>query len=107
SAANFMTRTTTLLGAAFLVTSVTLTIMNKSATKPADSLMQDGRTKDGIPTKGIDLSVPAAPTNAIVPVPAAPAGGIPASAPSAPQPAPLFPAKPAAPATEPTPEEKK
>jgi len=107
SAANFMTRTTTLLGAAFLVTSVTLTIMNKSATKPADSLMQDGRTKDGIPTKGIDLSVPAAPANAIAPVPAAPAGGIPASAPSAPQPAPLFPATPAAPAPEPTPAEKK
>jgi preprotein translocase subunit SecG len=102
-----MTRTTTLLGAAFLVTSVTLTIMNKSVSKPADSLMQDGRTKDGIPTKGIDLSVPTAPTNAIAPIPAAPAGGIPASAPSAPQPVPLFPATPAAPATEPTPAEKK
>ena len=57
--------------------------------------------------EGIDLSVPAAPTNAIAPVPAAPAGGIPASAPSAPQPAPLFPTTPAAPATEPTPAEKK
>ncbi len=91
SAANFMTRTTTLLGAAFLVTSVTLTIMNKSASKPADSLMQDGSTKDGLPTKGIDLSVPAAPANAIAP---APVGGIPASAPAAVEPAPLFPAAP-------------
>jgi hypothetical protein len=44
--------------------------------------MEDGSTKDGIPMKSIDLSVPkaAAPLNAVEPV----SPGIPASIPTAP-----------------------
>lgn len=103
SAANFMTRTTTVLGIAFLATSVTLTIMNKSAARPDDSLMNSGQTKDGLPTKAIDLSVPVVPGNTIG---AAPAGAaIPASEPLTTLPA--APVAPVGPATEPQPAEKK
>jgi preprotein translocase subunit SecG len=97
SATNFMTRATTLLGLAFFVTSMTLTLMNKSDAKPAQSLMQDGRTKDGLPTKSIDLSVPAIATNTIAPIP----NGIPASSAAAP----IVPAAPVEPS--PAPAEKK
>ena len=45
-------------------------------------------TTDGLPTKSIDLSVPKAPVNAVVPEPVT--GGIPASSATAPV-APLFP----------------
>jgi preprotein translocase subunit SecG len=79
SATNFMTRATTLLGLAFFVTSMTLTMMNKSDATPTQSLMQEGRTKDGLPTKSIDLSVPAIATNTI-----SPQSGIPASSAVAP-----------------------
>ncbi len=96
SATNFMTRATTLLGLAFFVTSMTLTMMNKSDAQPTQSLMQDGRTKDGLPTKSIDLSVPAIATNTI-----APQGGIPASSAVAP----IVPAPPVEPS--PAPAEKK
>ena len=97
SATNFMTRATTLLGLAFFVTSMTLTMMNKSDARPAQSLMQEGRTKDGLPTKSIDLSVPAIATNTIAPAPS----GIPASSAVAP----IVPAAPVEP--NPAPAEKK
>ncbi|GIU66156.1 preprotein translocase subunit SecG [Candidatus Phycosocius spiralis] len=97
SATNFMTRTTTLLGLAFFVTSITLTMMNKSDAKPTQSLMQEGRTKDGLPTKSIDLSLPAIATNTIAPT----SSGIPASSAVAPS-IPTAPAEPS-----PVPPEKK
>jgi preprotein translocase subunit SecG len=88
SAANFMTRATTGLGVAFFATSMLLTILSGQQTSGPSSIMDDGSTKDGISTKAIDLSVPAAPAtpaNAVIP-PAE--GGIPASAPAvAPAPA--------------------
>lgn len=88
SATTFITRTTTILAGAFFLTSLTLTVLGSQGSRGPTSVMDDGTTKDGLPTKSIDLSVPKAPTNAIVPVPVT--GGIPASSPIAPV-APLFP----------------
>ena len=95
SATTFITRTTTILAGAFFVTSLTLTVLGSQGSRAPSSVMDDGTTKDGLPTKSIDLSVPKAkaPVNAIEPV----TGGIPASSAVAP----LFPpvaATPAAPA---------
>jgi preprotein translocase subunit SecG len=84
-AANFMTRTTSILGGMFFLTSIGLTILAGQAARPDGSIMQDGQTKDGLPTKSIDLGPAPSATNAVVP-PAT--GGIPASAPQAAQPAP-------------------
>ena len=105
SATTFITRTTTLLAAAFFVTSLTLTVLGSQNSRAPTSVMDDGTTKDGIPTKSIDLSVPKAkaPVNAVDPA----AGGIPAS--SAVPVAPLFPpvaTQPAAPAEKTAPENK-
>jgi preprotein translocase subunit SecG len=105
SATTFITRTTTILAGAFFITSLTLTILGSQSSRAPTSVMDDGTTKDGLPTKSIDLSVPKAkaPVNAIEP-----AGGIPASSATAPV-APLFPPAetvPAAP-TEKAPAEKK
>jgi preprotein translocase subunit SecG len=89
SATTFITRTTTILGAAFFLTSLTLTVLGSQGSRAPTSVMDDGTTKDGLPTKAIDLSVPKAkeaPVNAIEPS----TGGIPASSPTAPV-APLFP----------------
>jgi preprotein translocase subunit SecG len=97
SATTFITRMTTILGAIFFVTSLTLTILGGQGSRAPTSVMDDGSTKDGLPTKSIDLSVPKAPVNAVAPSP----GDIPASSPTAPV-APLFPATPA-----PAPTEKK
>jgi preprotein translocase subunit SecG len=87
SATTFITRTTTILAGAFFVTSLTLTILGSQGSRAPTSVMEDGTTKDGLPTKSIDLSVPKAkaPVNAIEPT-----GGIPASSATAPV-APLFP----------------
>jgi preprotein translocase subunit SecG len=94
SATTFMTRATTILAGAFFVTSLTLTVLGSQGTRAPTSVMEDGSTtKDGLPTKAIDLSVPKAPVNAIEPK----AGGIPASSATAPV-APLFP--PVAPSVE-------
>lgn len=69
SAANFMTRTTSILGTIFFATSIALTILAGNTTKPAGSLMQDNSVVGGIPTKGIDLSATkqAPATNAVQP----------------------------------------
>ncbi len=98
SATTFITRTTTILAGAFFVTSLTLTVLGSQGSRAPTSLMEDGTTKDGLPTKSIDLSVPKAkaPLNAID----APTGGIPASSATAPV-APLFPPAEATP-TQPT-----
>jgi preprotein translocase subunit SecG len=89
SATNFITRTTSILAAAFFVTSLTLTIMGSQTSRAPRSVMDDGSTKDGLPTKSIELSAPKAaapaPTNAI----GIGSNGIPASSPTAPA-APLF-----------------
>jgi preprotein translocase subunit SecG len=100
SATNFITRTTTILGAAFFVTSLALTLIGNQGSKAPTSVMEDGNTKDGLPTKSIDLSVPKAPVNAVAPA----TGDIPASSPVAPVPSP-FGGTPA-PATPPVPAEK-
>ena len=110
SATTFITRTTTILAGAFFVTSLTLTVLGSQGSRAPTSVMEDGTTKDGLPTKSIDLSVPKAtpPINAIE----APTGGIPASsatAPVVPPVAPLFPpaaATPSAPAEKTAPEKK-
>jgi preprotein translocase subunit SecG len=104
SATTFITRTTTILAGLFFVTSLTLTVLGSQGSRAPTSVMDDGSTKDGLPTKSIDLSVPKAPVNAIVPE----KGGIPASSATAPV-APLFPPVAPAPATpaEKTPAEKK
>ena len=88
SATNFITRTTTVLAGIFFLTSLTLTVLGSQGSRAPTSVMEDGTTKDGLPTKSIDLSVPKAktPVNAIEPA----AGGIPASSATAPV-APLFP----------------
>jgi preprotein translocase subunit SecG len=108
SATTFITRATTILAGAFFVTSLTLTVLGSQGTRSSNSVMDDGTTsKDGLPTKSIDLSVPKAkaPVNAVE----QPSSGIPASSVDAPV-APLFPPSaltpPAAPA-EKTPPEKK
>lgn len=88
SATTFITRATTVLGAVFFLTSLTLTVMGSQSARAPTSVMDDGSTKDGLPTKSIDLSVPKAPVNAVVPEPVT--GGIPASSATAPV-APLFP----------------
>lgn len=82
SATTFITRTTTILAGAFFITSLTLTVLGSQSSRAPTSVMEDGSTKDGIPTKSIDLSVPkaAAPLNAVEPV----SPGIPASIPTAP-----------------------
>jgi preprotein translocase subunit SecG len=104
SATTFITRTTTILAGLFFVTSLTLTVLGSQGSRAPTSVMDDGSTKNGLPTKSIDLSVPKAPVNAIVPE----KGGIPASSATAPV-APLFPPVAPAPATpaEKTPAEKK
>jgi preprotein translocase subunit SecG len=79
SATTFITRTTTILAAAFFISSLTLTLIGSQGAKAPTSVMEDGRTKDGLPTKSIDLSVPKAPVNAVAPAP----GDIPASSPTA------------------------
>jgi preprotein translocase subunit SecG len=58
SAANLMTRTTSILGGLFFIISLTLTLLASSNQKPAGSIMQDPNSKNGIPTNKIDLSVP-------------------------------------------------
>lgn len=58
SAANLMTRTTSILGALFFIISLTLTLLASSNQKPAGSIMQEGTSKTGLPTNKIDLSVP-------------------------------------------------
>jgi preprotein translocase subunit SecG len=112
SATNFITRTTTILGAAFFVTSLALTLIGGQGSKAPTSVMDDGTTKGGLPTKSIDLSVPKAPANAVAPA----TGDIPASSPvapvpspfgSAPAPAPESVAAPASKADEKAPPEKK
>ena len=62
SAANLMTRTTSILGALFFIISLALTLIASSNQKPTGSIMQDPNSKNGIPTKKIDLSVPKAAT---------------------------------------------
>jgi preprotein translocase subunit SecG len=105
SATTFITRTTTILAGAFFLTSLTLTVLGSQSSRAPTSVMEDGSTtKDGLPTKSIDLSVPKPAVNAIVPD----TGGIPASSATAPV-APLFPpsaATPAAPAEKTAPEKK-
>jgi preprotein translocase subunit SecG len=97
-AANFMTRVTSVLGGVFFLTSIGLSLLAGQSTRGPASIMEDGTTKDGVPTKSIDLSRPAPAANTA----AAPAetGGIPASsaAPAAPSP---FSGDPLAPAPEP------
>jgi preprotein translocase subunit SecG len=88
SATTFITRTTTILAGAFFLTSLTLTVLGSQGSRGPGSVMDDGTTKDGLPTKSIDLSVPKAATNAVIPEPTT--GGIPASSATAPI-APLFP----------------
>jgi preprotein translocase subunit SecG len=90
SATTFITRTTTILAAAFFVMSLTLTVLYSQTARAPTSVMDDGSSKDGLPTKSIDLSVPKAPVNNIEPS----SGGIPASSATAPVPTP-FPAAPA------------
>jgi preprotein translocase subunit SecG len=104
SATTFITRTTTILAGAFFVTSLTLTVLGSQSARAPGSVMEDGSTKDGLPTKSIDLSVPkaVAPVNAIEPV----SPGIPASSPTAPV-QPLFEAPAAVPSSEALPPEKK
>lgn len=92
-AANFMTRATSVLGGVFFLTSIGLTLMAGQSTRAPGSIMESGQTKDGLPTKSIDLSAPAAPAPAPEDT-----GGIPAST-AAPSPFsgdPLAPAAPAA-----------
>jgi preprotein translocase subunit SecG len=105
SATTFITRTTTILAGAFFLTSLTLTVLGSQGSRAPTSVMEDGTTKDGLPTKSIDLSVPKAkaPVNAVEP-----AGGIPASSATAPV-APLFPPAATTPAepTQKAPAEKK
>jgi preprotein translocase subunit SecG len=89
SATNFITRTTTILAGAFFITSLTLTILGGQGSRSPTSVMEDGSTtKDGLPTKSIDLSVPKAPVNAVTPAP----GEIPASSATVPVPTPFPPA---------------
>jgi preprotein translocase subunit SecG len=88
SATTFITRTTTILAGAFFVTSLALTIIGGQGARAPTSVMDDGSTKGGLPTKSIDLSAPKAPVNAIAPAP----GDIPASSPTAPVPNPFAPA---------------
>jgi preprotein translocase subunit SecG len=102
SATNFITRATTILGAAFFLSSLALTFIGGQSTKAPTSVMDDGTTKDGLPTKSIDLSVPKAPANAVEPV----EGGIPASSPVAPVPSPFGTPTAPAPAPEKAAEEK-
>lgn len=85
SATTFITRTTTILAGAFFLTSLALTIIGSQGARAPTSVMDDGSTKDGLPTKSIDLSVPKAPVNAVAPAP----GDIPASSPTAPVPSPF------------------
>lgn len=75
SAANLMTRTTSILGGLFFIISLALTLIASSNQKPAGSIMQDGATKNGLPTEKIDLSVP----KANAPAATAPKIGIPES----------------------------
>jgi preprotein translocase subunit SecG len=98
SATNFMTRVTQVLGAAFFLTSVGLSLIAaNSGTKPATSVMgSDAATSNEIPLDKIDLSAPVVPGAAKAPAadgapaPKAPTGGLlalpatPAEAPSAP-----------------------
>jgi preprotein translocase subunit SecG len=74
SAANFMTRSTAILGAMFFATSIALTILSGGPQKAAGSLMQDNSVDGGIPTKGIDLrgSAKAPTSNSIAPSPIIP-----------------------------------
>jgi preprotein translocase subunit SecG len=60
SATNFMTRVTQVLGAAFFLTSIGLSLLATTGdTRPAGSVMgSDAATSNEIPTDGIDLSVP-------------------------------------------------
>ncbi|KAF0101612.1 MAG: Protein translocase SecG subunit [Hyphomonadaceae bacterium] len=72
SAANFMTRTTAILGTIFFATSIGLTILSGNTTKAPGSLMQDNSLVNGLPTKGIDLSgtaspAKATPSNSVIP----------------------------------------
>jgi preprotein translocase subunit SecG len=91
SATTFITRTTTILAGIFFALSLALSIIGSQGSRAPGSVMDKG---DAAP-KAIDLSVPKAPVNAIVP----PTGEIPASSPVAP--APLFPATSEAPASAP------
>jgi preprotein translocase subunit SecG len=85
SATTFITRTTTILAGAFFAMSLALTIIGGQGSRAPTSVMDDGNTKGGLPTKSIDLSAPKAPVNAVAPAP----GGIPASSPIAPVPSPF------------------
>lgn len=66
SAANFMTRTTSILAFLFFGTSIALTVLASGMGKPTSSVMETGKSKNGLPTNGIDLST-AAPANAVAP----------------------------------------
>jgi preprotein translocase subunit SecG len=85
SATTFITRTTTILAGAFFAMSLALTIIGGQGSRAPTSVMDDGNTKGGLPTKSIDLSAPKAPVNAVAPAP----GDIPASSPIAPVPSPF------------------
>lgn len=54
-AANFMTKTTSVLATIFFLTSAGLTILAGQGSKAPNSVMDQGRTKDGLPTQKIDL----------------------------------------------------
>lgn len=75
SAANLMTRTTAILGGLFFVISLSLTMLSSANNKPAASIILDGNSKNGVPTKKIDLSGPK--TDAVTAP--APKAGIPES----------------------------
>ena len=47
SATTFITRATTVLGAVFFLTSLTLTVMGSQSARAPTSVMDDGSTKDG------------------------------------------------------------
>jgi preprotein translocase subunit SecG len=60
SATNFMTRSTQVLGAAFFITSIGLSLIAARAAPeaPTSVMGTDATTSNEIPTEGIDLSVP-------------------------------------------------
>ncbi len=65
-AANFMTKTTSALAFIFFLTSAGLTILAGNSSKAPNSVMDQGRTKDGLPTQKIDLGSAKA-TNEVAP----------------------------------------
>lgn len=54
-AANFMTKTTSVLATLFFITSASLTVLSAQSNKAPGSIMDQGRTKDGLPTQSINL----------------------------------------------------